>query len=326
MCLFFCSTIIHGFEAINFVDCDRYVVFIRHGESKFNNRKIFTGWCDVDLTEKGLKEAFDAGVRLASHGFHFDVAHTSVLKRATKSTHQVLAGLEQTYVPIKTTWSLNERHYGALQGKSKTKMQTQLGSIVTEWRRSYTTKPPEMRDTHPHWLLMKNDVRYRNIVVPRAESLEDTQGRVLKYWHSDIVPDAKAGKAVLVVAHSNTLRALVKAIDGMDDKAIEDLYIPTGAPFVYTFDNNMNSLGQPDQKGFRGLFIGNGKAREDVCVSAYIARKEACEKKFFENPEMVPEECVSPIPDGCDVEPNINHSANSFSLSQYRSIPTEKLQ
>mmetsp|Transcript_19389 Transcript_19389/g.25018 ORF Transcript_19389/g.25018 Transcript_19389/m.25018 type:complete len:409 (+) Transcript_19389:120-1346(+) len=299
------------------------VVFIRHGESTFNNRNIFTGWCDVDLTEKGIQEAYDAGILLASHGFNFDVAHTSVLKRATKSTHKVLDGMDKTYIPIQTSWRLNERHYGALQGKNKAITEQELGPIVKEWRRSYSTRPPTMEESHSHWLLLKNDVRYKDVSIPKTESLKDTQVRVVEYWNSNILPDISGkGKSVLVVAHANTLRALVKAIDGISDESIKELHIPTGEPFVYSFNDKLAPMGKPDSLGFRGVFLGT--IQEDPCARQYVARRNACEVKFSENPEEVPEECLVPVPEGCQVDDDFYANFDDETTSKHK-IPVEKM-
>ncbi|CAM9386546.1 unnamed protein product [Ectocarpus fasciculatus] len=232
------------------------VVFLRHGMSTFNKLNIFTGWWDVPLTEQGRQEALEAGKLLAAAGFRFDVAHASVLKRAGSSLHQLLDGCDQPYIPVKTSWRLNERHYGALQGRNKAVLEEDIGDIVVEWRRAYGIRPPPMTATHPHWPLITLDDRYRGVNVPESESLRDTAKRVMEYWESDIVPDVRAGKRVVVVAHANTLRSLVKRLDDIDEDAIRNVNIPTGVPFVYDFDADLRPTGEPDENGVRGRFVG----------------------------------------------------------------------
>ncbi|CAN0215995.1 unnamed protein product [Ectocarpus sp. 6 AP-2014] len=233
------------------------VVFLRHGMSTFNKLNIFTGWWDVPLTDQGRQEALEAGKLLAAAGFRFDVAHASVLKRAGSSLHHLLDGCDQPYIPVKTSWRLNERwHYGALQGRNKAVLEEDMGDIVIEWRRAYGIRPPPMTETHPHWPLISLDDRYRGIKVPESESLRDTAKRVMEYWESDIVPDVKAGKRVVVVAHANTLRSLVKKLDDIDEAAIRNVNIPTGVPFIYDFDTDLQPTGEPDKNGVRGRFVG----------------------------------------------------------------------
>ncbi|CAM9720721.1 unnamed protein product [Ectocarpus sp. 4 AP-2014] len=267
------------------------VVLLRHGMSTFNKLNIFTGWCDVPLTEEGRQEALEAGKLLAAAGFRFDVAHASVLKRACTSLHRLLDGCGQPYVPVKTSWRLNERHYGALQGRNKATLEEAMGEVVVEWRRAYGVRPPPMTDTHPHWPLISLDSRYQGLKVPQSESLRDTANRVMEYWESDIVPDIRAGKRVIVVAHANTLRSLVKRLDDVEEDAIRNVNIPTGEPFVYDFDADLKPIGEPDEYGFRGRFVGDLMAEKDAAVNEYKRREEACHTKWEENPEAVPEEC-----------------------------------
>ncbi|CAM9844664.1 unnamed protein product [Scytosiphon promiscuus] len=264
--------------------------------STFNKLNIFTasarGWCDVPLTEEGKQEALEAGKLLAAAGFRFDVAHASVLKRACTSLHRLLDGSGQPYVPIKTSWRLNERHYGALQGRNKATLEEAMGEVVVEWRRAYGVRPPPMTDSHPHWPLISLDSRYRGLKIPESESLRDTANRVMEYWESDVVPDIRAGKRVLVVAHANTLRSLVKRLDDVHEDAIRNVNIPTGEPFVYDFDADLKPIGEPDQHGFRGRFVGDMMAEKDAAVDEYKRREQACQDKWEENPEVVPEECM----------------------------------
>ncbi|CAM9309716.1 unnamed protein product [Choristocarpus tenellus] len=278
------------------------VVFIRHGMSTFNKLNIFTGWCDVPLAEEGKVEAYEAGKLLAAAGYRFDIAHSSVLKRACISLHRLLDGCGQPYVPITTNWKLNERHYGALQGRNKANLEEAMGPIVMEWRRGYATPPPPMLDTHPHWNLINRDTRYRGLMVPTTESLKDTGDRVMGYWEEEIVPQIKAGKRVLVVAHANTLRSLVKRLDGIDEESIKSLKIPTGEPFVYDFDRLMQPLGEPDHLGFRGRFVGDlMEGEKESAVDEYKRLEQACFDKWKDNPEEVPEECLcTPDYDGED--------------------------
>uniref|UniRef100_A0A7S2UY13 phosphoglycerate mutase (2,3-diphosphoglycerate-dependent) n=1 Tax=Fibrocapsa japonica TaxID=94617 RepID=A0A7S2UY13_9STRA len=283
------------------------VVFVRHGESSFNKQNIFTGWCDVVLTAKGEEEAFEAGRLLASRGLHFDACHTSVLRRAATSAHRILDGCDQAFVPVKSSWMLNERHYGALQGKNKAKLEAELGQIVVEWRRSSMVRPPVMTKTHPHYPLIARDRRYRNIKVPLSESLSDTAERVWEYWQREVVPGMMEGQNILVVAHANTLRALCQRLDGLTDAQVRELYIPTGKPFLYEFaqgpsgrPGDLVTVGPRDSKsGFKGYFIQDD---QDTCRQAYEMRRLLCEAKFAEDPENVPEECINPVPYYCEVD------------------------
>ena len=219
------------------------LVLQRHGESVWNKENKFTGWTDVDLTEKGVKEAIHAGKVLKKQGCIFDVAYTSVLIRAIKTLDITLKemGLE---IPIHKSWRLNERHYGALQGLNKAEMSKKVGEKqVHIWRRSYDTKPPELLETddrYPgndplYWDLNKKD-------IPLAECLKDTVNRVLPYWHETIAPVLKSGKRVIISAHGNSLRALVKYLDNISEYDIPNLNIPTGIPLVYELDDNLNPI------------------------------------------------------------------------------------
>ncbi|MDP8217795.1 MAG: 2,3-diphosphoglycerate-dependent phosphoglycerate mutase [Candidatus Theseobacter exili] len=221
------------------------LVLLRHGESIWNLENRFTGWTDVDLSEKGLKEAHASGKLLLDEGFTFDLAFTSVLKRAIRTLWITLDEMDLMWIPVIRTWKLNERHYGALQGLNKSETSEKYGSNqVFEWRRSYDIRPPALEDDdsrHP-----KMDPRYKDLSPseqPPTECLKDTLERVLPYWHENIVPELKKGKKVLIAAHGNSLRALVKYLDDMSDEDICKLNIPTGIPLVYELDNDLKVLG-----------------------------------------------------------------------------------
>jgi 2,3-bisphosphoglycerate-dependent phosphoglycerate mutase len=220
------------------------LVLIRHGESLWNKENRFTGWADVDLTEKGIADAYQAGVALKNAGFQFDVAYTSVLKRAVKTLWQNLDGLEQTWLPVVHHWRLNERHYGALQGLNKAETAAQYGDEqVHIWRRSYDIAPPAMTAEDPRY--QGNDVRYKNLSgndIPLTECLEDTVARVIPLWESSIAPALKLGKRVLITAHGNSLRALMKHLDNISNSDITELNIPNAVPIVYELDEQLNPL------------------------------------------------------------------------------------
>lgn len=216
------------------------VVLIRHGESAWNAENRFTGWTDVDLSEKGRAEAQKGAEVLKAEGYSFDVAYTSVLKRAIRTLWYVLDGLDLMWIPIRNAWELNERHYGGLQGLNKAETAAKYGDEqVKIWRRSYSTPPPELTPDDPRF--PGNDPRYANVSkdkLPLTESLKETVARVVPYWESTILPDVKAGKKVVIAAHGNSLRALVKHLDNMSEAEILELNIPTGVPLVYEFDEN----------------------------------------------------------------------------------------
>jgi len=228
------------------------VVLLRHGESTWNQENRFTGWADVDLTEKGLAEARAAGKLLKDEGFIFDVAFTSMLKRANKTLSTVLDVMDRMWIPVHHSWRLNERHYGALQGLNKSETAALHGEAqVKTWRRAYDIAPPALPDGDPR--LSDADPRYADAdaSLPRTECLKDTVGRFLPYWHSAIVPQLQAGKRVLIVAHGNSLRALVKYLDDISDADIVELNIPTGQPLVYELDASLKGrshryLGDPE--------------------------------------------------------------------------------
>jgi 2,3-bisphosphoglycerate-dependent phosphoglycerate mutase len=220
------------------------LVLLRHGESTWNKENRFTGWTDVDLSERGRAEAQEAGRLLHEGGFVFDEAYTSVLKRAIRTLGIALDGLDQLWIPVSKSWRLNERHYGALQGLNKAETAAKHGDdMVKIWRRSYDIPPPPLdrRDErHP-----SHDTRYASLTpseLPSTESLKDTVARFLPYWHGTIVPAIKEGRRVLIAAHGNSLRALVKYLDNISDTAIVELNIPTGIPLVYELDDSLKPI------------------------------------------------------------------------------------
>ncbi len=220
------------------------IVLLRHGESVWNKENRFTGWTDVDLSDKGLEEAKEAGKVLRDAGFIFDVAHGSVLKRAIRTMWMVHDGLGLMWIQQHLSWRLNERHYGALQGLNKAEMATKFGEDqILLWRRSYDTPPPALEQSDERY--PGKDPRYADMNpqdVPVTECLKDTVARFLPYWNDVIAPDVKAGKRVIIVAHGNTIRALVKYLDNVSEKDIVGLNIPTGIPLVYELDDNLKPL------------------------------------------------------------------------------------
>ncbi len=220
------------------------LVLLRHGESTWNLENRFTGWTDVDLTPKGRQEAQEAARLLEEGGYTFDVAYTSLLKRAIRTLWIALDGLDLMWLPVYNTWRLNERHYGALQGLNKAETAARYGEAqVKVWRRSYAEPPPALTPDDERY--PGRDRRYAGLSqaeLPLAESLEDTVARFLPYWHRTIVPDIQAGKRVLIAAHGNSLRALVKHLDGMAEADIVELNIPTGVPLVYELERDLRPL------------------------------------------------------------------------------------
>jgi 2,3-bisphosphoglycerate-dependent phosphoglycerate mutase len=220
------------------------LVLLRHGESTWNKENRFTGWTDVDLTDKGREEARDAGRLMAKETFEFDVAYTSVLKRAIRTLWIALDEMDMMWIPVHNSWRLNERHYGALQGLNKAETASEHGEAqVKIWRRSYDIPPPPLSTTDPYH--PSHDRRYAGVPrqqVPVTESLKDTVARFLPYWHERIAPDIKAGKHVLIAAHGNSLRALVKYLDNISDDEIVELNIPTGVPLVYQLNDDLRPL------------------------------------------------------------------------------------
>jgi 2,3-bisphosphoglycerate-dependent phosphoglycerate mutase len=227
------------------------LVLLRHGESDWNRENRFTGWTDVDLSQQGITEARAAGRLLKSEGYDFDVAYTSMLKRALRTLWIALDELDRMWLPVEKSWRLNERHYGALQGLNKAEMAAKYGEAqVLAWRRSYDTPPPALTPDDPRY--EGSDRRYAGVEVPLTESLKDTVARAVPYWQSSIAPALRTGKRVLVAAHGNSMRALVKHLDGISDEAIVKLNIPTGIPLVYELDESLKPLrhyylGDPDE-------------------------------------------------------------------------------
>ena len=230
------------------------LVLLRHGQSTWNLENLFTGWTDVDLSEQGHREAAEAGQLLNAAGYRFDAAYTSVLKRAVRTLWIVQDAMDLMWVPVHVSWRLNERHYGALQGLDKAQTVARHGADqVLKWRRSYDIAPPPLKkddERHPRF-----DPRYAGLKaeeLPATESLKDTLARVAVYWKSDLAPALTAGQKLLVVAHGNSLRALVKMLDGISDQAIVEFNIPTGVPLVYTLNERLapterQFLGDPEQ-------------------------------------------------------------------------------
>ena len=220
------------------------LVLLRHGESTWNKENRFTGWHDVDLSEKGRDEARDAGRLMAEQKFEFDVAYTSVLKRAIRTLWIALDELDMMWIPVHRTWQLNERHYGALQGLNKAETAAEHGEAqVKIWRRSYDIPPPPLTEEDPRH--PSHDRRYSALApeqLPLGESLKDTVARFLPYWHETIAPDIHAGKRVLIAAHGNSLRALVKYLDNVSEQEILELNIPTGIPLVYQLNSDLKPL------------------------------------------------------------------------------------
>jgi 2,3-bisphosphoglycerate-dependent phosphoglycerate mutase len=220
------------------------LVLIRHGESTWNQENRFTGWTDVDLSPKGVAEAEKAGRHLKNEGYVFDVAYVSVLKRAIKTLNLMLEGMDQLWIPVHKEWRLNERHYGALQGLDKSETAAKHGEAqVKIWRRAYDIAPPPLEKSDPRY--PGHDPRYAGLSeaeLPVTECLKDTVARVLPLWEKRIAPDIRAGKRVVIAAHGNSLRALVKYLDGVSDEAILELNIPTGMPLVYELDESLKPL------------------------------------------------------------------------------------
>ncbi|GGO92350.1 2,3-bisphosphoglycerate-dependent phosphoglycerate mutase [Nocardioides phosphati] len=217
------------------------LVLLRHGESEWNALNLSTGWVDVNLTDKGRAEAVNGGTLLKEAGVLPDIVHTSLLRRAINTANLALDTADRHWIPVKRDWRLNERHYGALQGKNKKETLQKFGEEQFQlWRRSYDVPPPELDDSSE--FSQADDVRYADIDVPRTECLKDVVERLVPYWEGEIVPDLKAGKTVLVTAHGNSLRALVKHLDGISDEDIAALNIPTAQPLVYRLDESLTPL------------------------------------------------------------------------------------
>lgn len=246
------------------------IVLVRHGQSLWNQENRFTGWKDIDLTDQGKSEAKKAGALLKKEGYQFDVAFTSVLKRAIRTLWLALDEMDLMWLPVIRDWRLNERHYGALQGLNKAETAEEHGEEqVKIWRRSYATPPPALDDSderHPRF-----DPRYRNIPpekLPSCEALKHTVDRFLPFWESDIVPQIREGKKVLIVAHGNSLRALVQHLDQLSEEEIMKVNIPTGMPLVYELDENLKPLKQ--------TYLGDpeevAKAMESVANQGKVAK------------------------------------------------------
>jgi 2,3-bisphosphoglycerate-dependent phosphoglycerate mutase len=220
------------------------LVLIRHGESAWNKENKFTGWTDVPLSDKGFAEAHAAGKLLKEEGYTFDEAFTSFLKRAIQTLNCVLAEMDEMWIPVEKTWRLNERHYGALQGLNKAETAAKFGDDqVKIWRRSYSTRPPLLKKDDPR--CPAKDPRYAAIPedsIPLGECLADTVARVLPYWNGTIAPEIKAGKRIIIAAHGNSLRALVKHLDNISEDEIVGLNIPTGTPLVYELDDELKPI------------------------------------------------------------------------------------
>jgi len=220
------------------------LVLLRHGESVWNKENKFTGWTDVDLSEKGMSEAREAGKALKKEGYEFDAAYTSVLKRAIRTLWFVLDEMDLMWIPIYNSWRLNERHYGALQGLNKSEMAKEFGEDqVLIWRRSYDIPPMALEKKDPRY--PGNDPRYKNLAVkdtPLTESLKETVARVVPYWKETIAPVLKSGKKVIIAAHGNSLRALVKYLDNISEEEILKLNIPTGIPLVYELTKDLTPI------------------------------------------------------------------------------------
>ena len=243
------------------------LVLLRHGESTWNKENRFTGWTDVDLTEKGRDEAQAAGQLLKAGGFGFDVLFTSVLKRAIRTSIITLDELDQLWLPVERSWRLNERHYGALQGLNKAETAAKHGEAqVKIWRRAYAIAPPPLTPDDPRH--PSRDERYKDLppgILPLTESLKDTVARFLPYWHESIAPRIASGKRVLVVAHGNSLRALVKYLDNVSDDDIVELNIPTGIPLVYELDSGL--------KPMRNYYLGDPEAARKAAEA--VAKQSA---------------------------------------------------
>jgi 2,3-bisphosphoglycerate-dependent phosphoglycerate mutase len=237
------------------------LVLIRHGESTWNLENRFTGWTDVDLTETGIEQAKQAGRLLKAEGYDFDVAYTSVLKRATRTLWHTLDELDRTWLPVVHSWRLNERHYGGLQGLNKAETAKKYGDEqVLIWRRSYSTPPPPLEADDPR--SERGDVRYTKLSpeqIPLTECLKDTVARVLPFWNESMAPAIRTGRRLVVAAHGNSIRALVKYLDGISDDAIVGLNIPNGIPLVYELDDDLKPL--------RHYYLGDAAAAEKAAAA-----------------------------------------------------------
>lgn len=254
------------------------IVLLRHGESTWNQENRFTGWTDVDLSERGIAEAHRAGRLLKAEGYVFDVAFTSVLKRAIRTLWITLDEMDLMWIPVRHSWRLNERHYGALQGLNKAETAAKYGDAqVKLWRRSYDIRPPALTEDDPRW--PGRDPFCHDLApqdIPLTECLKDTVARFLPYWHDTIAPTIKSGVRVIIAAHGNSLRALVKYLDSISDEDIVELNIPTGVPLVYETDANLKPikhyfLGDPDE---------TRKAQEAVAQQGRRSNPACCEQSL----------------------------------------------
>jgi len=245
------------------------LVLVRHGESTWNLENRFTGWTDVDLTSTGIEQAKNAGKLLKSEGYEFDLAYTSVLKRATRTLWHCLDEMDRTWLPVVHSWRLNERHYGALQGLNKADTAQKYGDDqVLLWRRSYDTPPPALQSDDPR--CERTDIRYAKLQdhqVPLTECLQDTVARVLPFWNESIAPAIKAGKRIVVAAHGNSIRALVKYLDDIAPEAIVELNIPNGIPLVYELDAEL--------KPIQHYYLGDAQAAARA-AAAVASQSKAC--------------------------------------------------
>jgi len=248
----------------------RRVVLLRHGESVWNKENLFSGWTDVDLSDHGKEEVLEAGRVLKEHGFTFDIAFTSVLKRAIRTLWIVLDEIDLMWIPVIRDWRLNERHYGALQGLNKSETTKQYGEAqVNLWRRSYDVRPPALEETDPRH--PGHDKRYKLLLpeqLPATECLMDTVARFLPCWHEDIAPLVKEGESVLIVAHGNSLRALVKYLDNVSDADIAAINIPTGIPLVYELDEALHPI--------RHYYLGDEAKIQEAMIA--VANQAAVKK------------------------------------------------
>lgn len=224
------------------------IVMVRHGESEWNLKNLFCGWYDADLSAKGVEEAKSAGVALKNAGYSFDIAHTSVLTRAQKTLRYILEEIDQPCIPISKSWRLNERHYGGLTGLNKSETAAKYGEEQVQiWRRSFDVPPPPMEPDHKYYSTIVDDPRYKDGPCPEEfpyfESLKLTIARTIPYWNDVIVPQIKEGKKILIAAHGNSLRGIVKYLDNMSEDAIMQLNLPTGIPFVYELDEKLLPIG-----------------------------------------------------------------------------------
>lgn len=245
------------------------LVLIRHGESIWNLENRFTGWTDVDLTPTGLEQAVLAGRLLKAEGYDFDLAYTSVLKRATRTLWHVLDEMDRTWLPVVNSWRLNERHYGALQGLNKAETAQKYGDEqVLAWRRSYDTPPPALASDDPRW--ERSDIRYARLSeaqMPRTECLKDTVARVVPFWNEALAPALQRGKRVVIAAHGNSMRALMKYLDNISDEDIVNLNIPNGIPLVYELDDAL--------KPIRHYYLGDAEAIARAAAAVANQGKQA---------------------------------------------------